>query len=71
MNGIVAFSEPDQDRLEALVVACELGAELADAGGELAGGEKDVPDAGIVEARFAQDAFCRPNRAASRSKSRS
>jgi hypothetical protein len=34
----------DEDRLEARVVAADLGAELPDAGGERLGGEVDLPD---------------------------
>jgi hypothetical protein len=34
----------DEDRLEAAIVAADLGAELADPRGELLGGEVDLPD---------------------------
>jgi hypothetical protein len=58
----------DQDRLEALVVPCNVGAELSDSRFELVRVEENLPDS-LVE--NAQEAFRRPYRCASRSKSRS
>ncbi|HEY7398521.1 MAG TPA: hypothetical protein VH538_09480, partial [Gaiellaceae bacterium] len=61
----------DEQRLEPVVVACDLRPDLADPRGELTGAEEDVADARVVDAGLAQDAFWSPKRAASRSKSRS
>jgi hypothetical protein len=58
----------DEERLAALVVVGDLGAELADAGGDLVGVEVDLADP-RVEGR--QLALRSPYRAAIRSKSRS
>jgi hypothetical protein len=58
----------DQDRLEALVVPCDVGAELGDSRPELVRVEEDLPDSVVGNA---QEAFRRPYRCASRSKSRS
>jgi hypothetical protein len=65
------LQRPDQQRLTAFVVAAEVGADLAYAGLDLVGVEEDLADALVACRRGAQDAFARPNRTASRSKSRS
>lgn len=65
------LQRPDEERLAAGVVARELGAELADARADLVGVEEDLADALVQNVVDAQDAFARPKRAASRSKSRS
>jgi hypothetical protein len=61
----------DEQRLAPRVVPGELGSELANAGTDLVGVEEDLADAFVACRQRAQDAFARPNRTASRSKSRS
>ena len=61
----------DEERLAPAVVAGELGADLADARTDLVAVEEDLADALVARRQRAQDAFRSPNRAASRSKSRS
>src|SRR5581483_2151695 len=61
----------DQQGLAAGVVALELGADLPDAPPDLVSVEEDLADALVDVPQDAQDAFLRPYRAASRSKSRS
>jgi hypothetical protein len=75
-EGDAGLQRADEQRLSAAEVALELGPELADALPELVRVEEDLADplAGPVRARCgecAQDAFARPKRTASRSKSRS
>jgi hypothetical protein len=41
----------DEDRFAALVVACDLGPELADPRAELVGGEVDLADSLVYDAR--------------------
>jgi hypothetical protein len=65
------LQRPDQQRLTAVVVAAELAAELPNAGSELVGVEEDLADALVSYRQGGQDAFARPKRTASRSKSRS
>jgi hypothetical protein len=64
------FQRADEHRLAPVVVARDLGAELADAGADLVAVEEDLADS-LVERADAQDAFRNPYRVASRSKSRS
>ena len=71
MNGIDAFSEPTSIGSRPVVVPRELRAELPHPRAELGGREEHLADAGVMDARFGQDAFWSPKRAASRSKSRS
>jgi hypothetical protein len=61
----------DEQWFAPAVVAGELAAELADAPADLVGVEEDLADAFVVVGQNRQDAFWSPNRAASRSKSRS
>jgi hypothetical protein len=61
----------DEQRLPVRVVAGELGTDLADAGRDLVGVEEDLADPLVSFCRDRQDAFARPKRRASRSKSRS
>jgi hypothetical protein len=61
----------DEQRLAARIVARELGSDLANPGTDLVGVEEDLADALVACRQRAQDAFARPNRTASRSKSRS
>ena len=58
------LQRPDEDRLQALVIACASAPSSPTRAASSPAREKYLPDAGIVETRFAQDAFCRPNRAA-------
>jgi hypothetical protein len=43
-----ALERRDEQRLAAGVVACDLGAELLDAGRDRLGREEDLPETGIV-----------------------
>jgi hypothetical protein len=61
----------DEQRFATRVVAGDLGAELADASRDLVGVEEDLADALVSFRGDRQDAFARPKRRASRSKSRS
>ena len=61
----------DEQRLTPRVIAAELRADLAHAGTDLVGVEEHLADALVAYRQCAQDAFARPNRTASRSKSRS
>jgi hypothetical protein len=61
----------DEQRFPARIVLCDLRADLAPAGADLGGVEKDCADAVVVCRGSAQDAFWSPKRAASRMKSRS
>jgi hypothetical protein len=70
-KGNAGLQRADEQGLQPLVVARDLGAELGDARRDLLGGEEDLPDPLVLLRQDAQDAFCSPNRAASRSKSRS
>jgi hypothetical protein len=70
------FQRPDQERLPARVVLLDRGADLTNARLDLLGIEEDLADPVVgferrSRGQDAQDAFCSPNRAASRSKSRS
>jgi hypothetical protein len=67
----------DQERLPALVVGGDLGAQLGDTGGDLIGGEIDLADARIAfdagttgRSRIRQEASFRPYRCPRRSMSR-
>ena len=48
----LAFEQPDEQRLATLVVARDLGAELADARRQLVGGEVDLADARIAREHY-------------------
>jgi hypothetical protein len=61
----------DEQRLRPLVVAAQLGTELADATADLVAVEKDLSYALVELDRRAQEAFRSPYRTARRSKSRS
>jgi hypothetical protein len=65
------LQRPDEQRLMGAVVAAELLADLSYPGADLVGVEEYLADALVACRRCAQDAFARPNRTASRSKSRS
>jgi hypothetical protein len=54
------LQRPDEQRLLALVVACEVGAELADAAADLVGIEEDLSDALVALDQRAQEAFRSP-----------
>jgi len=47
------LERPDEDRLTVGVVACQLGSELLDAGGDLGGAEVDLADAFVEDQRLA------------------
>jgi hypothetical protein len=75
-EGDAGAQRADEERLAAGVVARELGTELVDPACDLGGVEEDLADARVGRVRpglrqSAQDAFARPKRTASRSKSRS
>jgi hypothetical protein len=65
------LQRPDEERLVPGVVPRELGADLADARGDLVRVEEDLADPFVSRRERRQDAFRSPKRAASRSKSRS
>jgi hypothetical protein len=75
-EGDARFERPDQQRLPARVVLLDRGADLANPRPDLLRVEEDLADPVVgferrSRGQNAQDAFCSPNRAASRSKSRS
>jgi len=70
------FERADDQRLAAVVVVGDRGADLGDSCPDLGAVEEDLADppvdvASVTVGQRAQDAFCSPKRAARRSKSRS